>query len=343
MKKNFISIFLTILFIFTIFCPKKSNAKPSEPINVAVFEYLSSDGFITEVHKSLESIENSNTDKVKFTFYDGANSQNTQNEQVTTYLNNVDSDLILLNMVDPNTIGNIMPLIKNHNIPVIVYNREPISLNEIISYRRALYIGTEAKESGILQGKIFVDDWNMSKKTIDRNDDDIVQYIMFIGNPLNLEAIERTAYSTATIQSAGINVDTVANVYCSWDRSCARESMKAKLLQYGDKIEAVIANNDEMAIGAIEALQSFGYNKENSKKIMPVIGVDAIPEARELISKGLMTGTVVQNPEKLATALYSVGLNMVNGNPPLQDTEYTFDSSGVAIRIPYEGVITNYN
>lgn len=342
MKKTFISMFLIILFILTIFCPKKSNAKPSDPIKVSVFEYLSSDGFITEVHKSLVDIENSNPDKVKFIFYDGANSQNTQNEQVTTYLNNVDSDIILLNMVDPNTIGNIMPLIKSHNIPVIVYNREPISLNEIISYRRALYIGTDAKESGILQGNIFVDAWNISKQTIDRNDDDTVQYIMFIGNPLNLEAIERTYYSTATIQGAGINVYTVANVYCSWDRSCARESMKAKLLQYGDKIEAVIANNDEMAIGAIEALQSFGYNKENSKKIIPVIGVDAIPEARELISKGLMTGTVVQDPIKLANALYSVGLNMVNGTPPLQDTGYTFDSSGVAIRIPYEGVITNY-
>lgn len=342
MKKNFISIFLIILFIFTIFYPKRINATPAEPIKVAVFEYLSGDGFIAEVHKSLENIENSNPDKVKFTFYDGQNSQNTQNEQITTYLNEPNNDLILLNMVDPNTIGNIMPLIKNHNIPVVVYNREPLSLNDIISYRRALFVGTDAKESGILQGNIFVNKWNVSEKTIDLNNDDTVQYVMFIGNPLNIEAIERTTYSTSTIQSAGINIDTVANIYCNWDRSCAMEGMKAKLLQYGDKIETVIANNDEMAIGAIEALQSFGYNKENGKKTIPVIGVDAIPEARELISKGLMTGTVVQNPEKLAIALYSVGLNMVAGKPPLQDTDYTFDSSGVAIRIPYEGIITNY-
>ena len=57
-----------------------------------------------------------------------------------------------------------------------------------------------------------------------------------------------------------------------------------------NKIEVIIANNDSMAIGAIQALQEYGYNKGDKTKIIPVVGVDAIPEAQDLIKKGIMTG-----------------------------------------------------
>lgn len=64
------------------------------------------------------------------------------------------------------------------------------------------------------------------------------------------------------------------------------------ILRYGDKIEAIISNNDAMAIGAIEALQKYGYNKEDKSKYIPVFGIDGIPAAKDLINKGVMTGTV---------------------------------------------------
>jgi methyl-galactoside transport system substrate-binding protein len=63
-------------------------------------------------------------------------------------------------------------------------------------------------------------------------------------------------------------------------------------LGYNRKIEAIIANNDNMAIGAIEALQKYGYNKGDKNKTITVVGIDAILEARDLIKKVFMTGTV---------------------------------------------------
>ena len=51
-----------------------------------------------------------------------------------------------------------------------------------------------------------------------------------------------------------------------------------------------------MAIGAIEALQKYGYNKGDKSKYIPVVGIDGIPEAKDLINKGFMTGTVIQDP-----------------------------------------------
>ena len=62
----------------------------------------------------------------------------------------------------------------------------------------------------------------------------------------------------------------------------------------GEKIEAVKANNEGMAQGAIAALQAQGYNNGDAAKTIPVVGVDATAAAQDLISKGFMVGSVLQ-------------------------------------------------
>jgi len=91
-----------------------------------------------------------------------------------------------------------------------------------------------------------------------------------------------------------------------------------------------------MAIGAIETLQKYGYNMGDKSKYIPVYGIDGIPEAQNLIEKGSMAGTVIQDPNALAEALYTVGMNLVSGNNPLEGTNYKFDKTGVTILIPYQ-------
>lgn len=53
-----------------------------------------------------------------------------------------------------------------------------------------------------------------------------------------------------------------------------------------------------------------------------MVGIDAIPEARELIDKGIMTGTVIQDSKLLAEGLYKVGMNLVNKEDPIVNTHY---------------------
>jgi methyl-galactoside transport system substrate-binding protein len=145
----------------------------------------------------------------------------------------------------------------------------------------------------------------------------------------------RTKYSIETINAAGIKTEQLSSIYCNWDRKCARVNTGSLLLKYGNKIESIIANNDAMAIGAIEALQKQGYYKGDKSNYIPVVGIDAIPEDRELIKKGFMTGTVMQNPRAAAEAIYTIGMNMVNNKYPLDGTNYKFDSTGLTIRLPY--------
>ena len=139
-----------------------------------------------------------------------------------------------------------------------------------------------------------------------------------------------------TINNAGIKTEELASIYCEWNKELAKEAIASLFLKYGDRIEVIIANNDSMAEGAIEALQIFGYNKGDKTRTIPVVGVDAIPSAQELIRKGIMKGSVLQDDHAMAETIYTMGMNLVYGKRPLEGTNYKFDETGVAVRIPYQ-------
>ena len=123
---------------------------------------------------------------------------------------------------------------------------------------------------------------------------------------------------------------------CNWDTESASRATEAWLSKFGDKIEFIIANNDGMAQGAVAALQTVGYNKGNDEKFIPVVGVDATDAAKELIKKGYMTGTVLQDSEVMAEVLFKVASNVSHGYDFLDGTDLKYDTSGLSIRIPYK-------
>lgn len=340
--------FIEVMIIITIilgYGNKKAYAqimpKKETPIRIAVLLYTFNDAYISLVRQSFEEIQNKNEGKVEFTFYNGENNQPVQNQTIDRLLINKNVDLMMVNLVDEESAPRVIDTIKEYNVPVILFNREPYSMELVKAYEKAYYVGTNAAESGILQGKILIEDWNKNKPIIDKNGDNIMQYIMLMGERDSIEAIQRTKYSILTINESGIETKELALKICDWDRKIAKQNVKSIFLFLDDKIEAIISNNDEMAIGAIEALQEYGYNKGDIAKTIPVVGVDAIPAARELINKGEMTGTVVQDAAAMAEACYAIGMNLVYGNKPLTGTPYKFDETGVAVRIPYKGVYMN--
>jgi methyl-galactoside transport system substrate-binding protein len=158
---------------------------------------------------------------------------------------------------------------------------------------------------------------------------------MLSGPRNNTSAIERTKYSVLTINNAGIKTKELSSQIANWDKELAKNAIESLFLKYGEKIEAIIANNDSMEIGAIEALQKYGYNTGDKTKTILVVGIDAIPEAQDLIRKGFMEGTVLQKPSEMAEALYRIGMNLVDNKTPLEGTDYKFDETGFTINLPY--------
>ncbi len=335
---SLITIMFFISNLLTVYGKKIINTASAQtkPARVSVFLLDFTDDFISEIRQNLEDVQKENPGKVEYTFYDGKSNQTIQDEELNKVLQD-GTDLILLNIVDRAYAKNVIDRIKEHNIPVILFNREPLTPVPIQSYSRALYVGTDAATAGELQGKMLIDTWNTSKEYIDKNKDDTMQYFMIQGEGDNTEAIQRTKYSVSTIEKAGIKTQQVSLNICNWSADLAYNATKSEFDKYGSQIEVIISNDDTMAVGAIKALQEYGYNLGDKSKTIPIVGVDVTPAAKELIEKQYMLGSVYQDARGYAEAMYACGLNMIEGKSPIEGTKYTLDNTLVSIRLPHKG------
>ena len=312
-----------------------SNFNKRAPIKIGVFLH-SFDDYLSLVKQNLETIQKENQDKVEFTFFNAKENQAIQNESIDKAIKeNFDLLIVNLHTLKLDEVGDTLYKIIKQNIPLILFGEPDENLIKFIG-RYGVFIASSGENSGILEGKILADEWMDHKETIDKNRDNILQYIMLkgrIGDPI---VNQRTKYALSTLNEAGIKTEELASVNGEWSKDLAKGAIESLFLKYGNKIEAIISNNDSMAIGAIEALQKYGYNRGNKSMTIPVVGIDGIPEAIELINKGYMTGTVIQDPRANAEALYKVGMNLAYRKPAIENTNYKFDDTGAVIRLPYK-------
>ncbi len=296
-------------------------------IGVLIYKY--DDTYISTVRQALEEKAKG---KAELLLNDGKGDQGTQNDQMDLVIQK-GVDVLLVNMVDIGASSTLINKAKAADIPIIFFNREP-DTQTIKSYNKARFVGTNAKDAGIIQGQIAAKLWQTGE--YDTNGDGVMQYVMFKGEPDNPEAVARTEYSVKTIEESGIKTEQLELQVANWDTEQANRAMEAWLSKYGNEIEFVIANNDGMAQGAIAALQAAGYNKGDQERFIPVVGVDATDAAKDLISKKYMSGTVLQDGDAMAEALLALALNAVNGADFLEGTYYEYDDTGIAVRIPYQ-------
>lgn len=309
------------------------------PVKVGVLLSNVNNPYLSSIQKALEDIQRENIDKVQFTFYDANDNQAIQETTINNILQGGNVDFLLANLVNKgvDSVRNLIDKAKQSEIPVIFFSSvQPDTIDIIKSYNKAFVVSRDEQESGNLEGKLIVDAWNSDKTNIDRNGDGILQYIMLQASNNLPIAVTRTKNAISTINNAGIRTEELALVNANFNKELAKESIKSLFLRYGGNIEAIISNNDSMAIGAIEALQTYGYNKGDKSKNIIVVGIDRTQEAKDLIDRGFMTGTVGHEPHALAEALYTIGINLFSGNSPLEGTNYKIDDNGIEVRIPSE-------
>lgn len=301
--------------------------------------YKYDDTYISTVRAAIEKYAQGVLD---VTLYDGKGDQATQNDQVDTVLAK-GTDVLIMNMVDAKAAQTVLDKAVADDVPVVFFNREP-SADVIKSYSKALFIGTNAADAGVMQGDIIKQLWT-ENPAYDLNGDGKIQYLMFQGEPDNPEAIARTEYSVKRAEELGYVMDLVEPIQvCNWDSALAQTSMEA-ILNKGVQVELVLCNNDGMAQGVIAALNAAGYNLEvtadkplDPAKYLPVIGVDATDAAIDLINKGMMAATVKQDGDAMGKAIVEIAASLVNTQDAataLEGTSYVYDDTGVAVRIPY--------
>ena len=327
MKKQ-LALLLSLALALTMLAGLVSCKKDNSDGEVSVFYYTYSDTYISSVRSEMDAMLKKAG--LKYQNYDANGNQTTQTEQITTALAK-NSRLLIVNVVDTGSddaAQNIVDLAKAKNVPVIFFNR---SVNEkvVSSYEKCVFVGTDYEEAGHLQGKMIGDYVLKNYDKLDLNGDGKISYAMFKGQEGNMEAIARTQYAvedankilTAAGKSELVFFDSHnANKYQvdqngQWSSAAATDYMNTNLSQFnegnGNMIELVIANNDEMALGAITSLQTKGYNKEGGK-LIPVFGVDATEAAKNAIKEGSMVGTIKQDAAGMAEAISTIAQNMLN-------------------------------
>lgn len=138
------------------------------------------------------------------------------------------------------------------------------------------------------------------------------------------------------VADAGIKVERLAEDTGLWDRVRGQEKMAAFLAAHGDKIEAVFANNDDMALGAIEALKAAGYFKDG--KYMPVVGVDATAPAIQALEDGTLLGTVLNDAVNQGIATFNLSYVLAQGETPTQENSGYEITDGQYVWVPYKKV-----
>jgi methyl-galactoside transport system substrate-binding protein len=277
--------------------------------------------------------------KIKFTMYDAADDMAKQIEQATIICGEK-PDFVIINLAEVTNGQVLVDMFQESKIPFLFYNKQPAdqTTKSVLVDTKTIFIGTLARQAGDMQGQILYDLYKADPK-IDKNGDGILQYIMFMGEPQNDEAIARSRYSVETAKSLGLKMEAVTDtLVCNWDQAQAQEAMTATWASVGKKIEVIIVNNDMMGLGAVAALNAYGYNtgKAGDPKIV-VIGVDAIDAALESIKNGGMTATVQQDGDAMGKANIRIAINGALGKEWLDGTtyKYTTEDAFHCIRIPY--------
>ena len=346
MKKLIILlVVLCLLSTCLVSCGRSSEGE------VSVFYYTYSDTYISGVRSTMDRLLRDSG--IKFNNYDANSNQTTQTEQIDTAIAK-GSSLLIVNIVDTGSddaAKNIISKAKNAGIPLIFFNRS-VSEEVVSSYDKCIFIGTDYEMAGHMQGELIGNYVLKNYSKLDLNGDGKISYVMFKGQQGNAEAEARTRYgvedadkllteagkSKLVFYDAKNSSKYLVDQGGNWSAQAANDYMKTILSAYSESssnmVELVIANNDEMALGALAALQEAGYNKSGGKTI-PVFGVDATDAAVAKIKDGSMTGTIKQDAAGMADVIVKVAKNFSAGNDMFEGIDKDNTVGKWRINIPY--------
>ena len=328
-----------------------AEAPAAEAGSVAVFYYTYGDTYISSVRSALDAALDGAG--VAYQDYDSNNSQTTQTEQIDTAIAQ-GAKVLVVNQVDTgsdDTTKNIIEKAQAAAIPVIFFNRS-VSEEVVTAYDKAVFVGTDYEMAGHMQGEMIGNYLVENYDTVDLNGDGVISYVMFKGQEGNAEADARTQFGVEdadkVLAEAGKeplsfydsnNSDKyLVDKDGAWSAAAATDYLQTAMSQYSEAnnnmIELVIANNDEMAIGSVTALQNAGYNKEGAT-VIPVFGVDATDAAKDAIAAGSMIGTIKQDAEGMANTIAQIAQNFQGGADKFADVDAANVVGTWRVNIPY--------
>lgn len=227
-----------------------------------------------------------------------------QQDQVNTLIQNGVKALIVV-PVDTSAMEPITKAAQNANIPLVYVNRNPYAGKEDTMPENVYYVGSEEITAGIMQMEFIGEKLDGEGK--------IAVLMGILGNE---GAMKRTAGVEQVMKEKYPNMEILNKETAEWQRDKALTIAENWISTYGDDLKAIVANNDEMALGAVQAA------KKSKRNDLIVTGVDAIPDALDAVEKEELSATVFQDGVGQGEGAVLIIKTVLDGEKPKENVTY---------------------
>ncbi len=344
MKKKYIQI---IFYLWIVIClsgcgmennfqNERGELPRSLKIGVSVYDQY--DTFVASLTECLKSMakqkEKDEKISINVEVVSAGGKQSVQNDQATDFIN-AGCDILCINLVDRTDATMIIEKAKNAGVPIIFFNRELVR-EDLERWDKLYYVGSSAAESGDMEGQIVVDlcTGEDNFKKWDKNGDGKLQYVILEGEAGHQDSLVRTEHSINVITEGGINLEKLGDGIANWNRAQGKTKMDQWMDEIGDRIELVLSNNDDMALGAIDSW------KESGKSEWPlIVGIDGTAPALQEVLEGNMQGTVLNDAPGQAHSILEIAYSLGQGTELPEDIALVDD---IYVSLPYR-IVTAEN
>ncbi len=207
---------------------------------------------------------------------------------------------------DTSAMGPITDAAQKAGIPLVYVNRNPYFGKEDSMPDKVYYVGSNEKSGGRMQME-YIGEQMGGKGGV----------AILMGILGNEGALQRTEGVKEVIKEKYPDIKVLTEESGNWQRDQGLSLTENFMETYGDELTAVIANNDEMAMGAIRALETAGKLDK-----VKTAGLDAIPDALKAVEDGSLTCTVFQDAVgQGSTAMKIVG-EVLDGKEQDEKVQY---------------------
>ena len=277
-------------------------------LRVGVAVYKGTDTYISNMTQAMElsaaAWEETSGGRVQVVVADAGENQNTQNEQIGRFID-LGYDVLCVNLVDRTDAARVIGKAREADVPVVFFNREPVR-EDLESWEKVYYVGSDARQSAQLQAQIVLELWEEDRAALDKNGDGVLQYAMLEGESRHQDAMIRTEVSVQTLRNAGVPLERVESGIADWERSQA-DALTESWFLAGADIELILCNNDDMALGAADAVERLGLDLGN------IVGIDGTPQGLEAVEEGRLLGTVVMDYAAHGEAIFTLARMLADG------------------------------
>lgn len=285
MKKIIVFLLVLVMAVGMVGCGKKADKEPAAEKSVTIGLVLSTlnNPFFVDLRDGAQVKANElNANLVVLDSQDDAATEMSNVEDLITQK----VDLIMINPTDSDAVGNAVVAANEAGIPVITLDRAANS-GDVVAH-----IASDNVAGGKMAGEFIIKELNGAGK--------VVELEGIAGASATRDRGE--GFNAAIAES---NIEVVTKQTANFDRADGLSVME-NILQAQPEINAVFAHNDEMALGALEAIKASG------RDIM-VVGFDATDDAVKAVKAGEMAATVQQLPKEIGSMGVDTAMKIIAG------------------------------